>query len=298
VTRPEDAHRTPIYLKTDREMAWPDDTFFYVMTGDGLFVCRNHPFFRSCVPARRWPSDLARQEPFLKASYPKIPKAMIERIVGFFSMVADEHNSEAGVMLAWDEPGQKIHVVVPEQVATVSYNWRGDPFPIGLKYVAPPKLPAGWVILGDVHSHVDYWPNPSYIDDLDESYRAGVHVVVGHIRSEPPEFHAEAVVDGQRFTLREQQIMEGYARRSHKVPRAWFEKLKIKAYGYYRDEDDDKPAKASKKQGRAAGGNGKSRDTEDDVGATVIDVSPAQPPDPDQYPDPDPDPKPTRGDQA
>jgi len=292
VTRPESGPITPIYLKTQPRMAWPDDTFFYVMTGDGLFVCRNHKFFRSCVPARRWPSALARQDTFLKVAYPKMPRAMIERIVGFFSVVADMHNSEAGVLLAWDEPAQRLHVVVPDQVATVSRNWYGDVFPIGLKYEWPADLPDGWVILGDVHSHVDHWPNPSYIDDLDETHRAGVHVVIGRIRSEPPEFHIEAVVDGQRFVLRPDQIMEDYRCRRDKFPRAWLDKVKIKTYGYHQDDDSGQSATAA---GQGQGGNGKSFSTEADGedhggrshGSKLIDVRLANIPEPDQYPDSD-----------
>lgn len=290
MTRPENGPITPIYLKTQPRMAWPDDTFFYVMTADGLFVCRNHKFFRSCVPAPRWPSALARQDTFLKVAYPKMPRAMIERIVGFFSEVADRHNSEAGVLLAWDEPAQRLHVVVPDQVATVSRNWYGDVFPIGLKYEWPTELPEGWVIIGDVHSHVDHWPNPSYIDDLDETHRAGVHVVVGRIRSEPPEFHIEAVVDGQRFILRPDQIMDDYRRRRDKIPRAWLEKVRIKTYGYQLDDDSDQSTTAAKQD---RGGNGKSfsADAEDrdrqHRGSELADIQLSSIPEPDQYPDSD-----------
>jgi len=283
VKRSQDRPATPIYVKTEDEMVWPDDTFFYLLTADGLFACRNHKLFRSCVVARRWPPQLARQEPFLKVAYPKMSRRMIERIVGFFSVVADLHGSEAGVLLAWDEPAERLHVVVPDQVATVNRNRWGDVFPIGLEYETPTDLPSGWVILGDVHSHVDYWPTPSYVDDRDETHRAGVHMVVGRIHSEPPEFHVEAVVDGKRFILRSHQIMEGYRRRDTDIPQAWLDKLRIKTYGsYYRDEDK-------------SGGNG----DEDNKGACSAtkrrwhddddadDDAVARLPEPDQYPDAD-----------
>ncbi len=260
---------TPIYLKTEPEMVWPDDTFFYLVTADGLFVCRNHAFFRSCVPARRWPSELARQDAFLKVAYPKMPRAMIERIVGFFSAVAERHNSEAGVLLAWDAPAARLHVLVPDQVATVSRNGRGEVFPIGLKYEWPAALPEGWVIVGDVHSHVDHWPNPSYVDDLDETHRAGIHVVIGRIFSEPPEFHAEAVVDGRRFLVRPDQIMDDYRRRRSNFPRAWLDKVTIKTYGYRQEEDCCVTASGKPIEG----GNGAAH--------------PVKPPEPDQYPDTD-----------
>jgi len=256
---PQDRPITPIYLKTQAEMAWPDDTFFYLLSADGLFVCRNHKFFRSCVRAPRWPSELARQEPFLKVAYPKMSRRMIERIVGFFSVVADVHGSEAGVLLAWDEPQKRIRVVVPEQVATVNRNRWGDTFPVGLHYEVPDDLPGHWTIIGDVHSHVDYWPTPSYIDDLDETHRAGVHVVVGRLRLEPPEFHVEAVVDGKRFILRSEHVMEGYRRRETDVPRAWLDKVKIKASGSYYEKDRSDESEGDGKHQEESGANGSGR---------------------------------------
>jgi hypothetical protein len=298
VTRPQDALTTPIYLKIKPEMAWPDDTFFYVLTSDGLFVCRNHKFFRSCVRARRFPSELAGQEPFLNVDYPKMPRRMIERIVGFFSEVADRFGSEAAVLLAWDEPAERIRVVVPQQVASVGRNWRGQPYPIDLKYETPAQLPDGWVIIGDVHSHVDYWPTPSYVDDQDETHRAGVHVIVGRIYSEPPEFHVEAVVDGRRFTLRKQHVMEGYQRRrTDDIPLSWFEKLKIKSYGSYWDKDDSGESASAATCEKEDGGNGNGSakgkssvsrsDDRDKMQNDTARASFSRLPEPTQYPDSD-----------
>lgn len=67
---------TPIYLKLDDAMPWPEqERAFYVLSRDGLFLCRNTPFFRSCVPMGEFPSELAGQAPFMKLSYPRIPVA-------------------------------------------------------------------------------------------------------------------------------------------------------------------------------------------------------------------------------
>lgn len=219
---------TPVYVKTSQEITWPNNAFFYLLTADGLFFCRNHPFFRSCTLARNWPSELATQHTFLASNYPRIPRPMFAQIVGFFSAVADLHGSEAGVLLAWDNAAEEMLVVVPPQRATVGYTRGGNLFPIGLEYETPTGLPAHWTIIGDVHSHVDAGPTPSSIDNHDEAYRAGLHIVVGRLSSEPPEFHAEAVVDGSRFRLRNDQVMEPYQCRSSDVPPDWIKKVTVK----------------------------------------------------------------------
>ncbi|OHB79507.1 MAG: hypothetical protein A2W31_08485 [Planctomycetes bacterium RBG_16_64_10] len=222
---------TPIYVKTQPETAWPDDTFFYLLTANGLFLGRNHQFFRSCVPARHWPSELRRQEAFLVPTYPRMSRRTIERIVGFFSAVAARYGSEAGVLLVWDQMAKQVQVVVPEQLATVSRNQWGDVFPIGLKYTVPTDLPPTWVLIGDVHSHVDAAATPSSIDDRDETHRAGLHIIVGRLNAEPPSFHVEAVVDGTRFRLATDQVVEAYERRAPRAPQDWMDKVRVRILG-------------------------------------------------------------------
>src|SRR5436853_153598 len=121
---------TPIYLKTRDDMPWPEDEVFYVLSGDGLFLCRNHPFFRSSVPARRWPGELAGHAPALALRYPKLPRRLLEMTVGFFARIGRLHNAEAAVLLAWDRAANRPRLLVPDQTATVGTTWRGETYPI------------------------------------------------------------------------------------------------------------------------------------------------------------------------
>ncbi len=222
---------TPVYLKVDDEISWPAEPAFHLLTASGLFLCRNHPFFESCVPAPRWPTELADHKPFLKIRYPKMPRRMLEHVVGFFSRVADAHNAEAAVLVAWDAVARRLRIVVPDQSATVSRNYRGDNNPIGVEYEAPAALPDGWTVIGDIHSHVNFSAYASYTDKHDEQHRAGLHIVVGRLHCEPPEFHIEAVVDGARFRLDPQLVLEGYDRRRTRIPPSWMSRVKIKTWG-------------------------------------------------------------------
>jgi len=258
VNRPENQLVTPIYLKTQADTPWPEDKVFYLLTADGLFLCRNHPFFRSCVRAPRWPTELARHEPLLAVNYPKLSRRLMERVVGFFDRVAQLHTSEAGVLLAWDPTAKRVRAIVPDQVATVNRTRWGDTYPIGLEYEAPANLPADWTVIGDVHSHVDAAAYASYVDQHDETHRPGLHIVVGRIQYEPPDFHVEAVVDGTRFTVQPDRVIGGYQRRNMNVPAAWLDKVTIKAYGYKKSNDDDRDDQyaVTRHDDDSAGGNG------------------------------------------
>lgn len=218
---------TPVLLKTDAELPWPEsERFFYVLAGNGLFLCRDHDFFRSCVPARGGPAELPEQRAFLELKFPMIPARLFERIVGFFHRIAERHDAEACVLLAWDSEAGRVRGVVPSQTATVQQGMDGSRQPVGLHFT-PPAFPAGWIPFGDVHSHAWLEAYASRTDVEDEAYSAGLHVVVGRIDREPPAVHVEAVVDGMRFRVEPEHVIEGYARRSRDVPEAWLERVRV-----------------------------------------------------------------------
>jgi hypothetical protein len=222
---------TPIYLKTRDDMPWPEEEVFYLLANNGLFLCRNHPFFQSSVPARRCPSELAEHAPTLHLRYPKLPRWLLEVTVGFFARVAHLHNAEAAVLLAWDNTANRPRLLVPEQTATVGTGWRGDTYPIGVHYETPAELPPGWTLIGDIHSHVEESAYASATDRHDETHRPGLHIVVGRISREPPDVHVEAVVDGTRFHVDPSFVLDTYRRRKGRVPPAWLQKVKIKRTG-------------------------------------------------------------------
>ncbi len=225
------AQITPVLLKSHEAEAWPEDeTLFYLVARDGLYICRNHEFFSSCVPARGGPSELEEQPTFMKVAFPPIPQALFERIVGFFARIADLHSSEAAVVLVWDREERRVRIVVPEQVATVSRGWQGHQFAIGVDYTPPSGLPSHWVPFGDVHCHVHHSAYASHTDKEDETHAAGLHIVVGRIDHEPPDLHAEAVVDGVRFSLDADRLLEGYEQRDLDVPQKWIERVKVEAF--------------------------------------------------------------------
>jgi hypothetical protein len=235
----------PLYVKSEDDMAWPDDRSFYLLTGSGLFLCRNHAFFKSCVPARQWPADLARHRRSLRLRFPPIPCAEMARIVGFFAHVAEFYGSEAAVLLAWDTVAERMTTLVPNQTAGVSEGWSGHRYPIDVRYEPPLDLPTHMTIIGDVHSHVDAAAYASSTDKDDETHRAGLHVVVGRISREPPEFHCEIVVDGSRFEVDPSVVIEGYEGRDEAFPREWLERVQLEvtsphySYGSYSPSQHD-----------------------------------------------------------
>lgn len=215
-----------VYLKTGDETPWPcDKSVFYLLTGSGMFICRNHPFFHSCVPTTEWPSELAGQRPFCLVAYPKLAQRTFETVVGFFDEVARVFSSEAAVLICWNEKSGQIDLVVPEQVGIISASGAGYVSALEVEYEIP-VLPAHMRLIGDIHSHVDAPAFASWTDMADELYRPGVHLVVGCLSKEPPDFHCSVVVDGMRFKADVSIIASGYERRRPEdVPMEWFRRI-------------------------------------------------------------------------
>ena len=220
--------RTPIVVKRKGRLRWPQgEQIFYVLASNGLKICRDGEFFRSCAPARGWPPGLAKQEPFLIPRFPKLPQRLFERVVGYFDRIAALHGSEAAVLLVWNRAKKRVGLLVPEQTGTMLETWKGDDIALGLEYFPPTDLAEDTVVFGDIHSHLHWSAYASATDKEDESFRPGLHIVVGRIGEEPPELHIEAVADGTRFVLEESEVIGGYEKRRFDFPDSWLEKIKI-----------------------------------------------------------------------
>src|ERR1043166_1833651 len=180
----DDKLHTPFYLKTSEDMELPVDVpVYYLLTADELFLCRNHRFYTSSVPAPYWPSELATHKKFMRLRVPKVPRRMFEQVVGFFDIIARIHGAEAIVLFAWDDNENCMRVIVPHQCATVSTGWSGGVYPMDVRYEIP-QLPGGWMLIADAHSHADESAYASYTDRQDELHAAGGHIVVGRVLSQ------------------------------------------------------------------------------------------------------------------
>jgi hypothetical protein len=218
----------PVYLKTTPDMPRPADPEYYLVTRSGTFLCRNHAFFSSDVRTTRGPSALEFHAEKCSIRYPKLSQAALEFAVGFFDQVYDLHGSEAVILLFWDLKRQRYKLWVPQQEPTVWETSGGHRTALDVAYQVPVPLPQAHLLVGDIHSHADLDAYASHQDRHDEFYRDGVHVVVGRIDEEPPQFHLDIAVDGQRFLLKFGQFLRGYHRRRQLVPQAWMDKVQVK----------------------------------------------------------------------
>ena len=222
----QDPLGVPVYLKTEDTKDWPQHKMFYLLSANGLYICRNHEWFQSCAPAKTGPSNLVQQKSFCHTSYPAIPKLLLERAVGFFRRVFQEHHWESALILVWNRQTEEMELVCPEQ----KNSWESVKYDI-------PNLPPHMALIGDAHCHCDFSPKPSFTDENDEMKRAGIHIIVGYVDRKKPEFFCAIVVDGERFEADINIMIEGYDNpcSNEDVPKEWLDKVKETQYAYSGD---------------------------------------------------------------
>src|SRR5262245_41917838 len=153
----------PVYLKTAADMPRPADPEFYLLTQNGAFLCRNHPFFTSDVPTTRPIRALAAHKAGALVRYPKVKASTLETIVAFFARVYELYRSESVVLLLWDLQEGRYRLYVPPQEASVWQSYSGRRSPQDVRYKVG-VLPPGQLLVGDVHCHGNMAAYSSYQD--------------------------------------------------------------------------------------------------------------------------------------
>jgi hypothetical protein len=223
--------KVPLYLKTDPGMPRPQDPEYYLMAKEGMYFCRNHQFFESDVRTDRTPAWLQPHRPQCRLGFPRLGKAALEYMVGFFGNIYDRHGSESIVFLLWSQDTQRYRFLVPEQEATVWIGPTGNRSAQDVRYELPRVIPPRHLLIGDFHCHGDHAAYTSWTDRRDEHYRDGLHGIVGNVEKEPPDFHLEFAVDGERFQVDAEEFFRGYDRRRRIIPREWIDRVRVKAQG-------------------------------------------------------------------
>ena len=99
--------------------------------------------------------------------------------------MADRYQAEAVVLLAWSQ-AEGYKAVVPHQVSYVNRSWPLQALPLKVTYEWP-SLPAGFIPVGYVHSHVYMDADSSWVDAADVRHFTGIHLVLGRLDCEPPD---------------------------------------------------------------------------------------------------------------
>ena len=107
-------------------------------------------------------------------------------------------------------------------------SWGG--LVVGSYHVDYSGLPAplGFVRLGTIHSHGDLPAFYSLTDERDSEFDDSLNIVVGNLARKRPSFFACFMVNGRKFDLGPEEVVEPYRKPRFPVPREWLDQVVVK----------------------------------------------------------------------
>lgn len=231
---------TPVYVKSDNDEGRRDEPLYYLVTGSGVFVCRNAPSYSTDAPMdpepewdfdkKKWRSrnrlPLPQHEPYVELRYPLVPRRILFEAVGFFKAVYKIHNSECLVLLLWDREERRYWLDAPDQKVNRS----------SCDYEPPTDLlsTGRHMVVGDIHSHGSFGPTHSWTDKDDEAHADGLHVIVGDVDRHPVRVATYFAADGYHFRIApslgvfdDEKVAEW-----PKWPREWLDRVEYQTYAW------------------------------------------------------------------
>jgi len=211
----------PLYLKTP-EFVEPSASLYYLVTANGIFLVQKTALFSSITKAQAVPGLLS-QEASCQLCFPRVPRAVMEQVYGFFQAVYEHWQGEAIVFLYYAPESGTFRIAVPSQTLfryqSVSGRWRTERRVV---YGSLPR-PQGFVKLGDVHSHADLSAFFSCTDDQDDT-EDGLRIVLGDLHYVQPDVSVSFVANGTRFLLEPEEVLEDFST-PLPPPQEWLEQV-------------------------------------------------------------------------
>ncbi|HVS35721.1 MAG TPA: Mov34/MPN/PAD-1 family protein [Gemmataceae bacterium] len=202
----------------------------YVLARDGLYLERRTDLYRTSTRIEGPLVGLVPHESRCELGCARVPRILSRVMLAFFEFAYRLHEGEAALVLLYHPQRRLFRWHCPEQTVEV-YSSYGRLYAYdAIAFNLPLELPAGYILLGDVHSHGDLGPHPSGIDERDEAHSDGLHIIVGRIgRRGPPEYHVDFVMDRRRFHLAPEEVFEDATCRAlPRPPESWIKRIHMK----------------------------------------------------------------------
>jgi hypothetical protein len=216
----------PVYLKT-ADGAEPADPICYIVAANGIFIARNSALFASVTPVQGV-TGLREQPLALSLSIPRIPRVLLDRLLGFFRWVYDRWEGEAIALIYYCAERRAFRLVVPPQRLT-RVRFRNRWHTQGRVEYRSLQRPQGFIKLGDAHSHAG---GPAFFSDTDDrdDREDGLRVVMGHIGRRSPEVCVSFVANGIRFPLETAGVLDRFGA-PVPPPGAWRRRVTCQSVG-------------------------------------------------------------------
>ena len=182
----------PIYKAGDDIPA--NEKYYYLLGEDGIFMHKTTHFYAVTIKVDTIGGlGKIKEQLVLSENFKMIPWEIIKEALDFFRAVYAKHKSEGIVLLGFNKETNAWFLIPVEQEvegAHVDYKINGSKGAVGT-----------------IHSHPSFGAFYSATDDHDDKQFDGIHIVLGQITDEIPKIEASAVVNGNRFEFKPEQLI-------------------------------------------------------------------------------------------
>lgn len=217
---------------TPGDPALEKEPFAFVTARDGHYLLKRNGLFDACVKVEAIPG-VPEQKEFFALKVSRIPSDLFLTALAFMKKAYEIYKSEALVLLTFEKGQWGLHV--PKQEVGAA----------GVRYANRDRVRA----VGSIHSHPGFSPTPSGIDERDEMAFDGVHVIVSSFHPAPQTMVAFAVVNGRRFAIRPQDLIEGLEGPDVPVPDEWL--ARVSGVPTARSFQEASPSHVATQEGRS-----------------------------------------------
>ena len=211
----------PLHLKTEEQGDSPEASIYYLVAENGTFLVRNTELFSSVTEVDSVPG-LLQEEASCALHFPRLPRAIMEQMYGFFRAVYQTWDGEAVAFLFYEPESSAFRLGIPPQTLVrhcfAGYSWTEKSVSYG--YLPRPR---GFVKLGDAHSHPNLSAFFSCTDDRDDD-QDGLRIVIGALESSSPDVSVSFVAGGTRFSLSPEDALEDF-RGATAPPKQWLDQV-------------------------------------------------------------------------
>lgn len=196
----------PVYIY-DGSMTLPKEGTYFLVAGNGIWLHKDMANFRGFVPVDNISllQDLNADDE-CESKLPRLPARHVWRIKHFFKEVVRIHRAEACTVLYYnrDKDDWKIHIP-KQQVSHGGVNYKK----VGVTHLEGME---GYLPVGTIHSHCDFGAFHSGTDVGDEEHWDGLHVTFGHNDKDDFTISATFVMNGHRFKVQPEEVLEGISK--------------------------------------------------------------------------------------
>jgi PRTRC genetic system protein A len=214
----------PLYVKT-ADFQTPSDGVYYLVAANGAFLVKKTPLFDSITRVDDV-VPLQTERSAVRLHFPKLPRWLLEQLLGFFTRVYRMWDGEAIALLYYSPDLEQFRIEVPPQTLQryrTSSGWRTES---KVQYGSVSRA-EGFLKLGDAHSHPE---SPAFFSSTDErdDEEDGLRMVIGRLNRDAPEVCVSFVANGTRFTLDPADVFADHARafRLAPPPDEWMRRVK------------------------------------------------------------------------